>query len=106
MDPDFLERIIILYEHIFKDKEEWFLLGYLTALGGELGLWNEIQHDLALLKANAEFWLPIVEESLKIRKEVFDKTVKETKALLRKKLEDRGAGIPEWLQRRDDEQCS
>ena len=97
MDPDFLKRMVMIYEHIFKDEEEWFLLGYLAALGGELGLWNEIQHDLALLKINAEFWLPIVEESLRIRKEVFDRVVKETKALLRKKLEDRGVKIPEWL---------
>ena len=94
---DFLERVCEVYGTIFETKEEMFLLGYLVASGGELNLWNEIEHDISLLEKDSEFWLPIIKDFLKTRRKVFDERVKEVKTLLRKKLEEREARIPEWL---------
>ena len=94
---ELLNKVVRVYDALFETKEEMFLLGYLMACGGEMSLWNEIEHDLILLEKNPEFWLPIVRDSLRIRREVFNEKVKEVKMLLRRKLEERGAKVPEWL---------
>jgi len=92
-----LNKIIKFYGESF-NKEEMFLVGFLMGCGGEMGLWNEIEHDMVLIEDSPKFWLPIIKNSLRIRKEVFYTRLYGIKELLRKKLEDRGAEIPKWLE--------
>jgi len=92
--------IIKIYSELFK-SDEMFLVGYLMACGGERLLWNNIEESLKLIEHNPEFWLSIVKDSLRVQKEAFNKREKEVRELLRRKLEERGAKIPDWLKKEE-----
>ena len=57
-----------------------------------------MEHDIELLEKDATFWLPIVKEELKIKKEVFEERLENVRKLLREKLKDRGMRVPQWLE--------
>ena len=97
MAEDYLERLIKIYEVVYK-KDEMFLLGYLTACGREMILWKSLEHDIKLLEKDPEFWLPIVKEELEIKKELFEERLEDVRKLLREKLKDRGMRVPQWLE--------
>ena len=94
---EFLKTVIDIYGKLFKTKEEMFLVGYLMACGGEGYLLENIEHDIALLEKDAEFFMPIVKDHIQICREVHENRVKRAKKLLAEFLEQRGAKIPEWL---------
>jgi hypothetical protein len=82
----------------FETPEEMFVIGFLTAHGGEKYFMEHVTLDIELLtKGDHEFWKPIVEDSHRIRLKVVDDDIEAAKALLVQLLEQRKARIPAWL---------
>jgi hypothetical protein len=81
----------------FETPEEMFIVGYLTAHGGEKYFLNQVTHDIELLAENPEFWKPIVEDCHRIRLKVLDDDIEAANTLLIQLLEQRKARLPTWL---------
>jgi len=100
LKSDNLLRTIKLFKmQGFETIEEFFLLGYLMAHGGEQYFLSHITHDMELIAKNADFWLPIVKDSHKIRVKICEEEIKNAKRLLLSLLRERNVKIPEWLER-------
>ena len=81
----------------FKTPEEMFVVGYLTAHGGEKLFMEHVAQDLTLLVKNPEIFMPIVQNCHRIRMNAIDDEIEAAKTLLRQLLEQRKAKIPAWL---------
>ena len=93
-----LRKIFNLFEiQGFKTPQEMFFVGYLVAHGGEKLFLTMTENDLTFLEENAEFWLPIVKDELRIRRKVHDADIERAKTILRQLFKERDAKLPSWL---------
>jgi hypothetical protein len=81
----------------FETPEEMFVVGFLTAHGGEKLFMEHVTHDFELLFKNPEFFKPIVQDCHRIRLNVVEDDIEAAKTLLIQLLEQRKAKIPTWL---------
>jgi hypothetical protein len=81
----------------FETPEEMFVVGYLTAHGGEKLSMEHVTHDFELLFKDPQFFKPIVQDCHRIRLKVIDDDIEAAKTLLVQLLEQRNAKIPTWL---------
>lgn len=81
----------------FETPEEMFVVGYLTAHGGEKLFMEHVTRDFELLSKDPEFFRPIVQDCHRIRLKVIDDDIEAAKTLLTQLLEQRKADVPAWL---------
>jgi len=100
-----LFRIIDLFKvQGFETPEEFFLLGYLTAHGGERYVLEHVKYDIELLyllrsRLASTFWLDTIKDSHEIRIKICEEDIENAKKNLLSLLRKRNAKIPEWLKK-------
>ena len=91
----FLINLMNVCSKIFETKEEMFLLGYITACGGEKLILDRFEGVLKFLEeTKSHELLPIMIDVLEVCKKLHEDRLKEAKSLLVKLTEERKRKTP------------